>query len=176
MKKSSVVIIVVASLATLLFCVIPVIGIMIAIAVPGFLRAREISRRNACMENQSKIDGAVQQYILEHRLTAIGHDGGTGFLDFVGDPTQSPLNQTVWMSADDPRAGKAILFGDNEYVRFVSICPAGGFYQLQDPDSPLAVSEYSVYCTLRHRPGVAPAFFHLFPGEDSGMGFPTSGQ
>ena len=41
------------------------IGILVAIMVSSFLRAREISRGNACQENLSRIDGAKQQWALE---------------------------------------------------------------------------------------------------------------
>src|SRR4051812_44625193 len=48
--------------------VVAIIGIIIAIAVPAFLRARENARGQACAENLSKIDGAKEQYALEFRL------------------------------------------------------------------------------------------------------------
>ena len=41
--------------------VVAIIGILIAIAVPGFIRAREVSRRNSCQENLTKIDGATSE-------------------------------------------------------------------------------------------------------------------
>jgi type II secretory pathway pseudopilin PulG len=174
MKNTWVIVIIV--LAAFSLCFVAVFGILIAIAVPGFLRAREVSRRNACQENQAKIEAAVMQYVLENRLTAVGHDGGTGFMDLVGNPNQDALNHLVWMSADDPRKGQAILFGETELVRYVSICPAGGYYHLQDPESSTAVSDNVVYCTLRHRPGVQPTFYHVFPGEDPNAVKPLSGQ
>lgn len=49
--------------------VVAIIGIIIAIAVPAFLRARENSRGQACQENLSKIDGAKEQYALEFKLS-----------------------------------------------------------------------------------------------------------
>ncbi len=48
--------------------VVAIIGIIIAIAVPAFLRARENSRGRACQENLTKIDGAKEQYALENKL------------------------------------------------------------------------------------------------------------
>lgn len=48
--------------------VVAIIGIIIAIAVPAFLRARENSRGTACQENLSKIDGAKESYAMEFRL------------------------------------------------------------------------------------------------------------
>ena len=47
--------------------VVAIIGIIIAIAVPAFLRARENARGRACQENLSKIDGAKEQYSLEEK-------------------------------------------------------------------------------------------------------------
>ncbi len=49
--------------------VVAIIGIIIAIAVPAFLRARENARGQACQENLSKIDGAKEMYALEFRLS-----------------------------------------------------------------------------------------------------------
>lgn len=48
--------------------VVAIIGIIIAIAVPAFLRARENARGRACQENLSKIDGAKEQYALEEKV------------------------------------------------------------------------------------------------------------
>lgn len=46
--------------------VVAIIGILIAIAVPGFVKARTVSRARACQENLAKIDGAIQQWALEN--------------------------------------------------------------------------------------------------------------
>ena len=48
--------------------VVAIIGILIAIAVPGFVKARTESRNRACQENLSKIDGAKEQLALEDNL------------------------------------------------------------------------------------------------------------
>ncbi len=68
--------------------VVAIIGIIIAIAVPAFLRARENSRGRACQENLTKIDGAKEQYALENKIghgdeikdTDIVQAGGIGYL------------------------------------------------------------------------------------------------
>jgi prepilin-type N-terminal cleavage/methylation domain-containing protein len=49
--------------------VVAIIGIIIAIAVPGFIRARRMSRIRACQENLTKIDGAKEQWALERNKT-----------------------------------------------------------------------------------------------------------
>ena len=48
--------------------VVAIIGIIIAIAVPGFIRARSQSRMRSCQENLTKIDGAKEQYALERNV------------------------------------------------------------------------------------------------------------
>lgn len=45
--------------------VVAIIGLLAAIAIPNFLRARSTSEQNACINNLRQIDGAVQQWALE---------------------------------------------------------------------------------------------------------------
>lgn len=90
------------------------IGMAAAIAVPSFLRAREISRRNACQENLSKIDGAKQQWALETNKSA------------AAAPT--------W----------ADLVGQNLYIRQTPVCPSGGTYTINSVASDPACSHSSV--------------------------------
>lgn len=61
-KKSTTWIVLVIILVVGVVLCVPVLGIMVAIAVPSFLRAREISRRNACQENLVRIDQAKAQW------------------------------------------------------------------------------------------------------------------
>ena len=49
--------------------VVAIIGIIIAIAIPGFMRAREVSRATGCQENLIKIEGAVDSYALENDMS-----------------------------------------------------------------------------------------------------------
>jgi len=46
--------------------VVAIIGILVAIAVPGFIKARTESRAKACQENQAKVEGAIQQWAMEN--------------------------------------------------------------------------------------------------------------
>ena len=77
--------------------VVAIIGILVAIAVPGFLRARETSRARACQENLSKIDGAKENYALDNNL---GEAGTVAWSD--------------------------IVTGKTGYIRKQPSCPAGG--------------------------------------------------
>jgi hypothetical protein len=47
-------------------CIIPVIGLLAAIAIPSFVHAREVAQRTACMNNMRLIDHAKEQAALEH--------------------------------------------------------------------------------------------------------------
>lgn len=79
--------------------VVAIIGILISIAIPGFLRARENSRGRACQENLSKIDGAVEQWALETNTSN---------------------------GADAPDL--ASLCGATLYIKREPSCPSGGTY------------------------------------------------
>jgi prepilin-type N-terminal cleavage/methylation domain-containing protein len=84
---------------TEIMIVIAIIGIIVAIAVPAFLRARERSRATTCQENLQKIDTAKEQYALEFKLT----NG-----QVIADETD--------------------LVGNSKYLKRFPSCPAGGTY------------------------------------------------
>jgi prepilin-type N-terminal cleavage/methylation domain-containing protein len=50
--------------------VVAIIGLLAAIAIPNFVRARTQSQLNACINNLRQLDGAVQQYALENKLAS----------------------------------------------------------------------------------------------------------
>jgi prepilin-type N-terminal cleavage/methylation domain-containing protein len=53
--------------------VVAIIGLLAAIAIPNFVRARATSQANACINNLRQIDAAKQQLLLE--------DGNNATLD-----------------------------------------------------------------------------------------------
>ena len=46
--------------------VVAIIGLLAAIAVPSFLKARDTARRTSCINNLRQIDGAKDQYAIEY--------------------------------------------------------------------------------------------------------------
>ena len=50
--------------------VVAIIGLLAAIAIPNFVRARTTSQKNACINNLRQIDGAKQQWALENHKTS----------------------------------------------------------------------------------------------------------
>ena len=47
--------------------VVAIIGLLAAIAIPNFIKARTTSQKNACINNLRQIDGAIQQWALENK-------------------------------------------------------------------------------------------------------------
>jgi prepilin-type N-terminal cleavage/methylation domain-containing protein len=50
--------------------VVAIIGLLAAIAIPNFVRARTTAQTNACINNLRQIDGAIQQWALETKAGA----------------------------------------------------------------------------------------------------------
>ncbi|NBR86453.1 MAG: prepilin-type N-terminal cleavage/methylation domain-containing protein [Verrucomicrobia bacterium] len=50
--------------------VVAIIGLLAAIAIPNFVKARATAQKNACIANLKQIDGAVQQWALENKKQA----------------------------------------------------------------------------------------------------------
>ena len=48
------------------FAMIPVVGLLAAIAIPNFVKARQVSQANLCINHMRQIDSAVQQWSLEN--------------------------------------------------------------------------------------------------------------
>src|SRR5438105_601634 len=50
--------------------VVAIIGLLAAIAIPNFIKARTTAQMNACINNLRQIDGAEQQWALETKQAA----------------------------------------------------------------------------------------------------------
>ena len=80
--------------------VVAIIGLLAAIAIPNFIKAREASQKNACIANLKQIDGAKNTWALEQKK----------------------------VSTDLPVDGD--IFGATLYIREKPGCPANGTYAL----------------------------------------------
>ncbi len=47
--------------------VIAIIGMLLAIAIPNYVRARGVAEKTACINNLRELDGAKQQWALENQ-------------------------------------------------------------------------------------------------------------
>ena len=52
--------------------VVAIIGLLAAIAIPNFVKARATSQQNACINNLRQIDAAANQFALENKKTTGG--------------------------------------------------------------------------------------------------------
>lgn len=65
--------------------VVAIIGLLAAIAIPNFVRARATSQMNACINNLRQIDAAKQQWALEKSKTADAIPTAPDLLPFFKD-------------------------------------------------------------------------------------------
>ena len=85
--------------------VVAIIGLLAAIAIPNFVRARENAQRTACQANLRSIAGAKMTWALEQRRG----------------------NADVPTDAD--------LFGPTLYISAKPGCPANGSYTINQVDT-----------------------------------------
>jgi prepilin-type N-terminal cleavage/methylation domain-containing protein len=98
--------------------VVAIIGLLAAIAIPNFLKARSTSQQNACINNLRQIDGAIQQWALE-----------------TGAQATTALNANG--SQIQPYMGR----GSSGVLPFCPLDPAKAFgssYTITDPSTPPA--------------------------------------
>ena len=85
--------------------VVGIIGLLAAIAIPNFVKARTACQKSACIANLKQIDGAKVSWALENKKNA----------------------------TDTPTA--ADLYGATKYIRDEPTCPGSGTYTLNTVDS-----------------------------------------
>ena len=96
--------------------VVLIIGILLAIAIPNFISARETSRARSCVGNLKQIDSAKQQAIMDNKLNQASTV--TFSIDGTTATTSGPAGvyQLVTIT---PIPG---------YIRRQPVCPSGGQY------------------------------------------------
>ncbi len=67
--------------------VVAIIGLLAAIAIPNFVKARTTSQMNACINNLRQIDGAKQQWALENKKPASATVASTSIMPYLGRGT-----------------------------------------------------------------------------------------
>jgi prepilin-type N-terminal cleavage/methylation domain-containing protein len=81
--------------------VVAIIGLLAAIAIPNFVRARQTSQTNACINNLRIIDAAKQQWALEYGQQTSVTPTSTEIEPYLGRsgsvmPT-CPIGQTAYV-------------------------------------------------------------------------------
>lgn len=90
--------------------VVAIIGLLAAIAIPNFVKARQASQKSACVANLKQIEGAKATWALENKK--------------VGSDTPASTD----------------LYGSDKYIRQEPACPAAGTYTLGTVDTKPACS------------------------------------
>lgn len=117
--------------------VVAIIGILLAIAIPAFMRAREVSRAKACQENLQKIDAAKEQWALEKNIPR----------DYTGIPSGD-----AWL--DEPG-----VVGIDGYIKKRPKCPGGGSYEVNQIGTDPA-------CSIGTNNTTNNAWWHILPPFD----------
>jgi prepilin-type N-terminal cleavage/methylation domain-containing protein len=64
--------------------VVAIIGLLAAIAIPNFVRARATSQKNACINNLRQLDGAKQQWALENKQLSTASPNSAAVQVYLG--------------------------------------------------------------------------------------------
>jgi prepilin-type N-terminal cleavage/methylation domain-containing protein len=86
--------------------VVAIIGLLAAIAIPNFLRARSTSQQNACINNLRQIDAAKQQWALEAGKGPTDTPTAAAITPYLGRGANGNLSSVVCPL--DPNVPKAI--------------------------------------------------------------------
>lgn len=97
--------------------VVAIIGLLAAIAIPNFLRARSVSQQNACINNLRQIDGAIQEWALQN---GAGPDDSVTPSDIQPYLGRGPGGQLPWC----PLAGSNHAFTHSYSITSVANPPA----------------------------------------------------
>jgi len=64
--------------------VVAIIGLLAAIAIPNFVKARQTSQTNACINNLRIVDAAKQQWALEKGQLSTASPGTSDLTPYLG--------------------------------------------------------------------------------------------
>src|SRR5881275_234799 len=79
--------------------VVAIIGLLAAIAIPNFIKARTTSQKNACINNLRQIDGAVQQWALETQQAATANVVFTDISSYLKNSVICPSGGTTFANS-----------------------------------------------------------------------------
>src|SRR5271170_2263595 len=71
--------------------VVAIIGLLAAIAIPNFVKARTTSQQNACINNLRLIDSSKQQWALEQKQTTTSTPSGSDLQPYLGRGSNGEL-------------------------------------------------------------------------------------
>ena len=71
-------------------------GLLAAIAIPNFVRARTSAQMNACINNLRQVDGAIQQWALEQKKNTTDTPVETDITPYLKNSVVCPSGGTVF--------------------------------------------------------------------------------
>lgn len=75
--------------------VVAIIGLLAAIAIPNFVRARITSQQNACINNLRQLDGAIQEWALEQKKDPAAVVAASDITPYIRNPVTCPTGGTT---------------------------------------------------------------------------------
>ena len=79
--------------------VVDVIGLLAAIAIPNFVRARTTSQQDACINNLRQIDGAIQEWALENKKDTAATVAETDVTPYLKNSVVCPSGGTTFANS-----------------------------------------------------------------------------
>ena len=76
--------------------VVAIIGLLAAMAIPNFIKARTTTQMNACINNLRQIDGSIQQWALEKSQPATASVGFTDISPYLKSSITCPSGGTAF--------------------------------------------------------------------------------
>ena len=72
--------------------VVAIIGLLAAIAIPNFVKARTTAQKNSCINNLRQIDGAKEQWALENKADTTATPTSANVQDYIkGGNANNPV-------------------------------------------------------------------------------------
>src|SRR6185295_2551181 len=98
--------------------VVAIIGLLAAIAIPNFVKARTTAQKNACISNLRQIDGAKQQWAVETKQASAATPSEGDIAPYLGrDVNANTIKFTC------PAGGTGATFGSSYEIGSVQTAP-----------------------------------------------------
>ena len=82
--------------------VVAIIGLLAAIAIPNFVKARDTAQKNACIANLKQIQGAIQVWAIDNNASGGAVVGMTNIVnDYIKKTPACPKSGTYTLTNVD---------------------------------------------------------------------------
>jgi prepilin-type N-terminal cleavage/methylation domain-containing protein len=105
--------------------VVAIIGLLAAIAIPNFLKARSTSQQNACINNLRQIDASKQQWALETGQGPSATPSAVNITAYLGRGANGSLNSVICPLDPSKAFASSYTIGDMNTTPVCKIQPSG---------------------------------------------------